>query len=337
MGAVIARMLGLLSAAFAAVGCGTNGGPVLELIEPRVPPEAHPRMDVLLVRRVESCAIGEPCSSTDPDECFHLSDASGPAVLFEPSGLQFVPPRDERVQTAELSGCFRLDLDDETAGAWRATFDELRTRIFQLSAGRLDFELHVHDVGPVDAGFKRWEGGTGLFLEPWALADALPLFSRETDYSFAVTGVDPVGGYLPKILPCGGSNWEQQGGFAGTAYTWLSANCDDPTNILGHLHIQTRFALRDVNDFADVYDGDYPACGNSERDPSEWFPSADECGQDPDASTCGERCQFGDEFASHVLRAHFPASFIGNHCRNGVMDWDETDVDAGGVCDRVGR
>jgi hypothetical protein len=320
-----------------ALGCGTNGGPVLELIEPRVPPEAHPRMDVLLVRSVESCAIGEPCSSADPDECFHLSDAEGPVLLFEPPGLQFVPPDDERVQTAELSGCFRLDMDDETAAAWRATFDALRTRIFQLSEGRIDIELQTHDLGPIDAGFKRWEGRTGLFLEPTALSDALPLVSRETDYSFAVTGLDPMGGYLPRIELCGGSNWEEQGGFAGTAYTWLSANCDDPTGILGHFFIQTGFALRDVNDFPDPYDGDYPACGNASRDPSEWFPSADECSRDPDSPTCGQRCQFDDAFASHVLRAHFPASFIGNHCRNGVMDWDETDVDAGGVCDRVGR
>lgn len=329
----------VVASACVLLGCGTSGGTVLERVEPRVPPEANLRADVLLVRRVDSCAIGTPCESRDPDECFYLSDDTGPALLFQPNGLEFVPPDDERVETAELSGCFGLDLDDGAAAALRATFDELRTRVFQLSEGRIDVDFRTHDLAPITAGFKRWEGGTGLFLQPFALeTDGLALLDRETDYTFAVSGVtDRAGGYLPKIEPCGGTNWEAQGGLGGAAYTWFSASCVSPATVMWHLHTQTRFGLRDVNDFADAYEGQYPACGRAEPDPESWFPGVDDCATDPDSPTCGERCGFGDEYASHVLRAHFPASFVGNHCANGSMDWDETGVDSGGVCERLGR
>ena len=64
-----------LACALLAVGCGTSSGPVLERVEPRVPPEANLRADVLLVRRVDSCAIGTPCDSRDPDDRFYLSAA----------------------------------------------------------------------------------------------------------------------------------------------------------------------------------------------------------------------------------------------------------------------
>jgi hypothetical protein len=30
-------------------------------------------------------------------------------------------------------------------------------------------------------------------------------------------------------------------------------------------------------------------------------------------------------------------SFVGNHCRNGVMDYTEEAVDSGGICDLLGR
>lgn len=341
MGAVSRGLEGsfAVTLACAVCGCGTSGGPVLERIEPRVPPEASLRADVLLVRHVDSCAVGVPCESRDPDDCFYLSDETGPALLFQPNGLDFVPPDDERVETAELSGCFGLDLDAEAMASLRATFGELRTRIFQLSEGRIDIEFRTQEIGPISAGFKRWEGGTGLFLEPFALeSDALALLGSETDYTFAVSGVTNLaGGYLPKIEPCGGTNWEAQGGLGGAAYTWFSASCVEPANVLWHLHAQTRFGLRDVNDFADAYAGQYPACGRAEADPASWFPGVDDCATDPDSPTCGERCGFGDEYESHVLRAHFPASFVGNHCANGSMDWDEIGVDSGGVCDRLGR
>ncbi len=328
-----------LACALLSVGCGTSSGPVLERVEPRVPPEANLRADVLLVRRVDSCAIGTPCDSRDPDDCFYLSDASGPVLEFEPSGLDFVPPDDARVATAELSGCFGLDLDDDTAATLRDSFEQLRTRVFQLSEGRVDIEFHVADLAPVAAGFKRWEGGTGLFLEPFALEEqGLALLGSDTDYTFAVSGVtDLSGGLLPKIEPCGGTNWEEQGGLGGAAYTWLSADCVSASNLLWHLHIQTRFGLRDVNAFSDAFAGQYPACGRAGVEPSSWFPRPEDCATDPDSPTCGERCSFGDEFQSHVLKAHFPASFIGNHCANGRRDWDESDVDSGGVCDRLGR
>jgi hypothetical protein len=85
---------------------------------------------------------------------------------------------------------------------------------------------------------------------------------------------------------------------------------------------------------------DYPPCGTAADDPALWFPRGDDCAVDPDAASCGQpSCDEGEDFAHHLLTAHWPRgrAFIGNHCANGLQDYDETDIDAGGVCDLLGR
>jgi hypothetical protein len=60
---------------------------------------------------------------------------------------------------------------------------------------------------------------------------------------------------------------------------------------------------------------------------------------DPDASSCGHANCDESAFAAHVLTSHWPnpPGLIGNHCRNGRLDYDETASDTGGVCDALGR
>jgi len=328
--------------AFALCACESNSGPLFERIQRPNTAEFTQRVDVFLVTDVASCAIGRACASQDPDRCFYARKAGADDLLFEPSSLDFVPPGDPRVAAAEQSACFRLLLDSAARDVTRQAFADLRSLIFAASAGQVDLELRVHELGPITAGFKRWERGSGLFLQPAALeTQGLPLTSADTDYSFAITGETPPElGYLPKIDPCGGTNWQAQGGFAGTAYTWLSSSCATTGSFLRwHFMTQSYFAMRDVTEFADLYGNSYPECKRGSSATHDWFPLPSDCARDPDASSCGESNCSEDAFAAHIFAAHWPndTGLIGNHCRNRRMDFDETLLDAGGVCDRLGR
>jgi len=104
--------------------------------------------------------------------------------------------------------------------------------------------------------------------------------------------------------------------------------------------VQLYFGLRDVNGFGDIATGTFPACGHGGPDPTRWFPFVDDCTTDPDASSCGmQACPDRNAFNEHVLSVHWPRghAFNGNYCADGRMDFDETGVDTGGRCDRLGR
>jgi hypothetical protein len=327
-------------------GCGSSSGPVLERIAEVAPPDSNLRAAVFLVRDVQSCAIGPPCSSSDLDECFTLSDGAGPRLAFRPDMVRFVPPGSPELAHAEHSGCFRLTMDDATHATLQESFAALRQQAFQHSDGEVNLNIRQYDVGPIVAGFKRWETKTGIFLQPSALEETgLSQVSRDTDFVFAVTGIDSGLGLMPKIEECAGTNSLDKGGFGGAGYTWLSASCAGPSTLLRHFLLQSHLALRDVVRFDDLYDRNYPACGRSGADPRRWFPFLLDCYLDPDSSSCGDTsCLAGDaalRFAVHVLGEHWPRGFdvVGNHCRNGRLDaaFGELSVDQGGVCDLLGR
>jgi hypothetical protein len=103
---------------------------------------------------------------------------------------------------------------------------------------------------------------------------------------------------------------------------------------------QVRYFLRDVNNFNDYYDDYYTDdCNDPTPDPTRWWPSPNDCHEDPDYEGCGDNDCDDRDFARHVLTDHWPrrSPWIGNHCNNNTKDFDETSIDAGGVCDRLGR
>lgn len=330
----------IFAASLGGLGCGGTSAPVLERIEPIEPPAFTNRVDVFLVASVASCAIGQKCTSTDTSGCFYVSTPNG-MTLFEPSSVEFVPSDDPRVGTAPRAACFELDLDDAGQELAARSFADLRSSVYQASGGAIDLDVRLHVVTPEQGVFKVFEGGTGIFLQPAALdAVGLPLMSPDSDFAFAVSGeADAVTGNLPRINPCAGTNWQTQGGLGGDAYTWVSQSCLDVAQLRWHFLYQAYFALRDVLSFDDLYGGAYPACGQGAADVTRWFPRPSDCTLDPDAPSCGQATCDDAAFAAHMLTSHWPAEpgLIGNHCRNGRADYDETAPDAGGVCDELGR
>ena len=107
---------------------------------------------------------------------------------------------------------------------------------------------------------------------------------------------------------------------------------------MGTFLIQAYFAMRDLARVTTPRD--YPACGRGDPDPRQWFPGPEDCTTDPDAPACGlTNCPDEGEFFAHIVSAHWPrtAPYNGNYCADGRMDYDETGIDSGGVCDLIGR
>jgi hypothetical protein len=332
----VAAMLGAVAG-----GCGGTSAKVLEGVDPATPPGSNLRTDVLMVRSLSTCAVGNPCTLTDTSQCYTVADGAGGRVAFDPATVQLVSSSDPRVGTAAQSQCFTLSLDDSDVAAANDLISGLRTRIFQLTGGDINLDVHTHDLAPVDVSFTSFSAG--LFLEPGALEGAgLADVTRDTDFVFAITGThDPNTGAVQQMSPCSGTNWIDQGAFGGSTFTWIALNdaCARSAVFMYAWLAQFYFGLRDVTRPSGVTIGASGACGQGGPDPTRWFPFVDECTTDPDATTCGApTCPDTDAFLSHVMSAHWRrgSAFNGNYCADGRMDFDETGVDTGGACDLLG-
>ncbi len=334
-----------LAIAFAGgLACTGSSAKILERLDGATSPGSTLRVDVFLVRAVSSCAVGPPCTSPDPDQCFYVAERGGARVQYDPAAVRFVPPGDP----APMAGgrdqvqCFRLVLDDAGVAAAGVALGALRTRVFQDSGGDINLDVRLHDVPAIDAGFS--VPTRGIFLEPTALAGvALPMVTRETDFVYALTGVsDPDSGLSPRVESCSGTNWLAKGVIGGSAYTWLAISdaCGQDASFLFPWIVQLYFGLRDVMQAPNLYDRNYPACGQGDPDTTRWFPYVEDCTTDPDFTACGAAtCADRDAFYTHLLARHWKRGepFNGNHCSDGRMDRDETGIDTGGVCDLIGR
>lgn len=341
---ITAAALALLAVlAATTVACGGSSGKILQRLDGGTPPGSNLRVDVFLVRAASTCAVGPACTSPDRDQCFYVADRSGARVEFDDAAVRFVPPGDPATTAggATQVQCFRVVLDDAGVTAAGDTMRALRTRVFQDSGGDINLDVRLHEVAAVDARFTPLS--MGIFLEPESLAPAArPLVTRETDFVYAITGTsDPESGLAPRVDSCSGTNWLSKGVIGASAYSWMasSATCGQAAAFFPFM-VQLYFGMRDVMQAPDLYDRDYPACGQGDPDPTRWFPYVEDCTTDPDFTTCGAAtCGDRDAFYTHILARHWRRGepFNGNHCSNGRMDRDETGVDTGGVCDLIGR
>ncbi len=335
-------VLGVLLAAAGGAGCGETSAKVLEQIDAALPPTSNLRMDVLMVHSLSTCAVGYPCRSSNSSQCYVLADGNGTQVNFDPSSVQLLSPTDPRVSSAAQVQCLDLALSDTDVANANSLIAGLRTRVFQLTGGDLNLDIHTHDIASLYASFVSYSAGP--FLEPSALEGVgLGDVTRDTDFVFAITGYrDQTSGLMPENGPCSGTNWLAQGPFGGSTYTWLSMNpgCARSVVFMYGWLAQLYFGVRDVAGFTDVQTDPLPSCGQGGRDPTRWFPFVGDCTNDPDTSACGaSSCPDSDAFFSHVLSVHWRRgrSFNGNYCADGRMDYDETGIDTGGRCDQIGH
>jgi hypothetical protein len=331
----------ILLAGAVTAGCGGSSAKVLERIDNPTPPGSNLRMDVLVVRALSTCATGNPCTSADPSRCWYVADDAGGRMSFDPATVSLLAPGDPQIAAAAQSKCFRVTIDDAQAATVSDLVNGLRTRVFQLTGGDINLEVRMHDIPAVDAAFTTYSAGP--FLPPAALeAAGLGYVNRDTDFAFAITGArDPDAGLTPKMDPCAGTNWIEQGPFGGSTFTWLALTdaCARAGIVMRAWLVQFYFGMRDVTGWGSTATT-LAACGRGGTDPTRWFPWVEDCTSDPDVTSCGAAaCPDYDAFDAHILSTHWTRgrAFNGNYCADGRMDYDETGVDTGGRCDRLGR
>jgi hypothetical protein len=150
-------------------------------------------------------------------------------------------------------------------------------------------------------------------------------------------------------------------GVGGSTYAFIYPGCaSGGMNTFIHESTnQMRMGLELVMKRPDMYDiyngwngGVYPQslCGNTNPAQNyDWFPNPETADKVPDFPACAhyyghwpEYCSAsftssdacGQAFYQSVISNHFPANitYTGNHCRNGIKDFDETGVDTGSNC-----
>jgi hypothetical protein len=298
------------------------------------------RVELFLLRDIAVCAVGNPCTA---ETCLALSDDAGTAqISFADDDLfRGLPPADPAVAAAPLSQCLRLTLDDAAAAAAQDAALAWISDVMLFTRGAIELEIVVHEIPFAEMTMSHW--GPGLWVAPW---DLEPLVEGEVTpaSSFVVVthGVrDAATGLHHDLGGCGGT-YGADLGFGGTGYSWVPATsnafwfeCATSDVYMHEWQHQLHWALNELSGFDDLYDGVYPACGLGDPDPTKWFPDTHECNVDPDFPACGETdCGAGSTVNRHMLRVHWTAGrrLVGNHCRDGVRDFEETGVDAGGDC-----
>lgn len=328
------RRLALVSLAVLA-GCGSKAGVAIELTH---------RLDIFLLEDVSACAVGNPCSSVDPTECFRFEDDAGPVpgLLFDRASLQVVPQRLAGSVSATMQHCFHATLDAALIQQTRADAMELRRKVRELTDGDIELDVQLHEIPSADLPYSVW--GTGIWVGAVNVgAQLVPQMSVDTDFMMVVQGDrDPATGYRfarPGSSSCIYLNWTYSG-LGVPEYTYLLLPCERHFQKMLYGWIDSlRHAQHEVMGIQDeLYaNRSYPACGQGDADPTKWFPYPGDC-DDPCSPSCGSGDCASDEHLSHVLSAHWKRGrdLVGNYCRNGRQDSDETGVDRGGACSRLG-
>ncbi len=310
---------------------------------PQPPPPPCPtfthRVDAFVFADMKTCLTGNTCSG---GSCVKVYDDSGAVVLAFAADASFraVRPSDPAVLTAPLVKCLDLSFNAAQIAEVQQSMLSSAAHIKAFSHGSIRPEVLVHVLGSTPSDLSLI--GTGLWVSPWDItAVTAPYLSSHTAFTFATAAVrDPVQHLHFDIPACGlayGANY----GLGGAGYSWIPKTAGSfffecaQQDVYTHewLH-QTEWALHNLSGLQDIYNNNYPSCGQAASNPLLWFPSPDD-GWDPDASYCGGFATGNDQVAQHILGAHWPAGgrpLIGNHCRNHVQDFGETGVDTGNGC-----
>lgn len=298
------------------------------------------RVNVLLFREIRTCFVGDRCTSGN---CVGLRDTTQTLqVAFEDNGrFAAVRPDDPAVASAEVAQCVSLTLTSPDIAAIQQELNEMRENVRRWSGDAVLLYVGVRIVPAVDLALSRWGGGP--YVAPWDIDHLADRYSwgRATDFTIVTHGVtDRDTGYHHDIGGCGGT-YGADYGLVGAGYSWVPRTEGAFWFDCATQPVYTHEWLHQVHwdyDFLSHYDPiypPYPPCGVFDPDTTRWFPDSHEWQQDPDYWACGQADPGGnDAVNSHIIQAHWPrdGKLVTNHCRNGVQDFGETEVDRGGSC-----
>ncbi len=239
----------------------------------------------------------------------------------------------------------------------------IRDLAYEWTGGSLDLQLEFTVLPHTHTGFT----APDFVIGPYEIDDELldNYVTTASDFVYVVTGYQDRLQGKQLAAWCGSSYGEYT--IHGANYSYIQYNQEACNSItlagqtvyepLVHEWIHSLdWALYYVNNVPDLYQdaspdwaawqpASWPACGSGSPDPLDWFPSIDFCEWDPDWQDCSNQASAGSclhagevdgspSWYQHVLSVHYPRSlhFIGNHCRNGRQDIQETAPDTGWPC-----
>jgi hypothetical protein len=300
-----------------------------------------------IFRKIRTCLVGNPCTGT----CADLKTSSNAAVnqFNADDAFKGLKPSDPAVQSYSNRLCLTLTMKEGGPQAVRdevyAGADSMARQVMAASQNKMGIQVIAWEydvemtlsrsdrivwpsspdtresmIGSMDPSFD------GVLVSP-------SLFDRAQDI---MIGINSCGGTY-------GANW----GVGGAGYAWVpyseSPNglCMNAQDYLHEWLHQVDFAYQFIMGMPDTYshnvsggwEDQYPTCHTGSSNLLAWFPSADCCQKDPDWYACGlPACPDLHGWNAHILGAHYDYShvYLGNHCRDGIQDFDETGVDVGG-------
>jgi hypothetical protein len=316
-------------------------------VEATLHPITH-TVEALVYKDLSTCVVGTDCTSGD---CIGLfTDGGVLQVDFERprEGESFffhsVPPTDPFCNSAPKHHNVRLSMTAAEVSQRRQHLENFRANVFRWSGGEINLKLNIREIGPVDMGLGEWGGG--LWINPWSFENqGKRTISRFTDFTIATHGSrDATQGLKHLLGGCGGT-FGGDLGRSGAGHSWIPFTAPgwgfecSVQDVYTHewLH-QSHWALNNLSGFNDLYGWTLPACGAGDPDTTRWFPDTHQCNQDPDFPACGAAdCGGNDVVNQHVLGAHWKAGRVlkANHCRNGLLDHDESATDVAADCPAV--
>ncbi len=298
------------------------------------------RVDVLLMREVRTCFIGDPCTF---GPCVGLRDDTGAlrVAFADNAWFHVVREDDPAIGRAGLGQCVKLGLSDLEVENIRRELELTADNVRAWSGRDLHLRLVIHEVPSVSLALSRW--GPGPWLAPWDLRATVERYlSPQTDFVIVTSGVrDSVTGYHHDVAGCGGT-FGSDYGLAGAGWSWVPSTgasfwfeCAEQSVYTHEWLHQLHFAVQNLSCFDDLYHGVYPACGAGDPDPTLWFPDSHACLVDPDYVGCSTgSCGTADQLVQHILGAHYSRALrvVANSCRDGIRNYGETAIDEGGPC-----
>lgn len=330
----------MLSLVLALLACHPSSDSKVEDTGPTWSPQP---LDITLfvVKKHSVCVVGDPCQ--EGQECVEV----GGGDAFDPLTVAAVVPSDPRVTSSALVNCLTVQVRDTDLAIIEASAALAQEQVAEWTGGSLVPTVTLEVVDEAEMPLTPLWGG--WWLGPWDMEVGLPgRVDTSTDGTWITTGLyDPDQGMRLGSPLCGGTlgaDW----GLGGAGYSWVPRanerfyDCTD-AGVYNHewLH-QVEFSLWHMTPgrtekYWDEATGThvYPACGEHEEPVTDWFPTTHECATDPDSPDCGlAECSGNEAVNQHVLQAHWnpQVPMVTNYCRDGVQDWDETQVDSGGRC-----
>lgn len=302
---------------------------------------SKPKLLVVMFDDVSTCLVGDACVDTNCVAVMH-SDGSIAKQFAATDSFRAVKPSDELVTTSASVLCLHLSLAESDRKAILASVADFKASVQDASLKAMKPKTASLRTGDGEINLSRYLDG--FWIAPWDAAEHIPRgITPATDGVITVVGtLDQAQDIVLPITVCG-LTYGADFGLGGAGYSWIPYSngyffqCAAPQTFFHEWLHQVDFAYENLMGVPDLYGGVYPACGLGDPDPHRWFPSPDDCSSDPDSPACGGSCTI--EFNSHVLSAHYDFSlqYVGNHCRDGRLDYGEVTVDQGGACGGVAR